>query len=187
MLVKRTGVSVSSPEIIEKQKKTCIFYKNEEAIRCIYEYLKTFPIEEYVPNRLFQKYRPTNDALYQDLQDCNRDIELDFLEYFVKRYHYEKETLKKPTKEVWGMFETFLSNNGESRRMKGITSKKFHFSFKQKVCQIIQHTQGFEEAISYSTKEKRIAMRGDDCNVFNIPKLKAYLKIEDTDFINEDD
>lgn len=161
--------------------------KNEEAIRCIYEYLKTFPIEEYVPNRLFQKYRPTDDALYQDLKDYNRDIEVDFLEYFVKRFHFEDEAFKKPTKEVWGMFETFLSNNGESRRMEGITSKKFHFSFKQKVCQIIQHTQGFEEAILYSTKEKRIAMRGDDCYVFNIPKLKAYLKIEDTDFINEDD
>lgn len=161
--------------------------KNEEAIRCIYEYLKTFPIEDYVPNRLFQKYRPTNDALYQDLQDYNRDIELDFLEYFVKKYHYEKETLKKPTKEVWAMFETYMSNNGETRRMEGITSKKFHFSFKQKVCQVIQHTKDFEDAILYSTKEHRIAMRGDDCYVFNIPKLKAYLKIDDSYFINEDD
>jgi hypothetical protein len=31
---------------------------NEEAIISIYHYLKTFPIEDYVPNRLFQKYRP---------------------------------------------------------------------------------------------------------------------------------
>ena len=28
--------------------------KNPEAVRCIYEYLKKFPIETYVPNRLFQ-------------------------------------------------------------------------------------------------------------------------------------
>ena len=44
--------------------------KNEEAVRCIYEYLKTFPIETYVPNRLCQleQYRPTDDTLYQDLQ-----------------------------------------------------------------------------------------------------------------------
>jgi len=56
--------------------------KNEEAIRCIYEYLKTFPIEDYVPNRLFQNHRPTDDALYQGLKECNREIEWDFLEYF---------------------------------------------------------------------------------------------------------
>ena len=49
--------------------------RNEEAVRCIYEYLKTFPIETYVPNRLFQQYRPTDDALYQDLKEYNRDIE----------------------------------------------------------------------------------------------------------------
>ena len=60
--------------------------KNEEAVRCIYEYLKTFPIETYVPNRLFQQYRPTDDALYQDLKEYNRDIEWDFLEFFVKSH-----------------------------------------------------------------------------------------------------
>ena len=39
--------------------------------------------------------------------------------------------------------------------------------------------------IEYSTKEKRIAMKGNDCYIFNIPKLKKYLKIDD-DFIADD-
>ena len=43
--------------------------RNEEAVKCIYEYLKTFPSETYVPNRLFQEHRPTDDAFYQDLKE----------------------------------------------------------------------------------------------------------------------
>jgi hypothetical protein len=158
---------------------------NEEAVRCIYEYLKHFPIEDYVPNRLFQEYRPINDSLYQDLREYNKPIEIDFLEYFVKRYHYETDHFKYPTKDVWVSFESFLNKNGETKRIEGITSKKFHFSFKQKVCQIIQNTEGYDDAIKYSTRENRIAMRGEDCYLFNIPKLKQYLKIND-EFLNED-
>ena len=158
--------------------------KNEEAVRCIYEYLKTFPIETYVPNRLFQQYRPTDDALYQDLKEYNRDIEWDFLEYFVKRHRSEK-SFKIETKNLWMAFETFLEIAGEKRRMEGITSKKFHFSFKQKICQIIQHTEDYETAITYSTKEKRIAMNGNDCYVFDIAKLQKYLNIDIAEFIED--
>ena len=158
--------------------------KNEEAIRCIFEYLKTFPIETYVPNRLFQQYRPTDDALYQDLKEYNREIEWDFLEYYVKLVS-SLEIHKIPTKNVWMAFETFLENAGEKRRMEGITNKKFHFSFKQKICQVIMNTPNYEDAIAYSTKEKRIAMHGDDCYLFNIIKLKQYLQIDKVDFIDD--
>jgi len=37
---------------------------NEEAIISIYHYLKTFPIEDYVPNRDFQKYNPNSTKEY---------------------------------------------------------------------------------------------------------------------------
>lgn len=159
--------------------------KNEEAVRCIYEYLKKFPIETYVPNRLFQEYRPTDDALYQDLKEYNREIEWSFLENFVKRHRGDK-TLKIETKNLWLAFEEFLDNVGEKRRMEGITSKKFHFSFKQKICQIIQNTENYENAILYSTKERRIAKNGNDCYVFDIEKLKKYLDI-DALFIQDED
>jgi hypothetical protein len=56
--------------------------------------------------------------------------------------------------------------------MEGITSKKFHFRFKQKNCQIVQHTENYEDDIIYSTKEKRIAMNGNDCYVFDITIFK---------------
>ena len=119
--------------------------RNEEAVRCIYEYLKTFPIENYVPNRLFQEYRPTDDALYQDLKEYNRDIEWDFLEFFVKRHSSEKKPFKLETKSLWMAFETFLEIAGE----------------------------------------KRIAMNGNDCYVFDITKLKKYLNIDTAEFIED--
>ena len=159
---------------------------NEEAVRCIFEYLKTFPIETYVPNRLFQIYRPTDDALYQDLKAYNREIEWDFLEYFVRRYN--KQTLfKLETKLLWTSFENFLEANGEKKRIEGITSKKFHFGFKQRVVQVIQNTPDYEDTILYSTKEKRMAMNGNDCYLFNIDKLKKYLEMDTAEFIEEDD
>jgi hypothetical protein len=62
------------------------------------------------------------------------------------------------TKKLWMAFEEFLDNVGAKRRMEGITSQKFHFSFKQKICQIMKNYENYENAICYSTKEKRIAM-----------------------------
>jgi hypothetical protein len=53
-------------------------------------------------------------------------------------------------------FEEFLANVDEKRRMEGITTKKLHFGFKQKVCQIIKNTETYENAICYSTKEKEL-------------------------------
>jgi len=158
---------------------------NEEAIRCIFEYLKTFPIDEYVPNRLFQEYRPIDDCLYEDLKEYNKPIEFDFLDQFLKDNYKETDGFKVKTKDLWIEFQSFLSRNGETKRIEGITSKKFHFSFKQKVCQVIQNTPDYEDAILYSTRDKRIAMGGDDCYLFNIPKLKKYLKISD-EFIEDD-
>ena len=158
--------------------------QSEEAVKCIFEFLKTFPIEDYVPERLFQEHRPTDDALYQDLKEYNREIEWDFLEFFVKRYSNE-DTVKVETKNVWLAFENFLETAGEKRRMEGITSKKFHFSFKQRICQVIQNTADYENAILYSTKERRIAMNGNDCYVFNLDKLRKYLKIDTAEFIDD--
>ena len=55
---------------------------NPEAIRCIYEYLKRFDIENVVPGKKFQDARPKS-ALYTELQECNREKEWDFLEEIV--------------------------------------------------------------------------------------------------------
>jgi hypothetical protein len=109
----------------------------------------------YVPNRLFQEFRPTDDVLYRDLKEYNREMKWNFLEYFVKT-HRDDKTLKIETKNLWMAFEEYLDNVGEKRRMEGITSRKFHFSFKQKICQIIKNTETYENTICYSTKEKEL-------------------------------
>lgn len=158
--------------------------QSDEAVKCIFEYLKAFPIEEYVPERLFQEHRPTDDALYQDLKEYNREIEWDFLEYFVKRYP-NHSTLKIETTKLWTAFENFLETAGEKRRMEGITSKKFHFSFKQRICQVIQNKEEYENAITYSTVKKRIAMNGNDCYLFDMDKLRTYLNIDKVEFIDD--
>lgn len=158
---------------------------NEEAVRCIFEYLQKFPIESHVPNRLFQLHRPTNDALYQDLKEYNREIEWNFLEHYVKQNKHQK-IFKIETKTLWASFESFLERNGEKRRMEGDNSKKFHFRFKQRICQVIQNTPEYSEALLYSTREKRIAMNGNDCYQLNIEQLKKYLDIN-FDYIDDDD
>ena len=168
------------------RKFECEIVNNDEAIRCIFEYLKTFPIEKYVPNRLFQFNRPMDDALYQDLKEYNREIEWDFLEHLI-RILRKQTIIKITTKELWNYFEEFLETIGEKRRIEGITSKKFHFSFKQRISLVIQNTSNYEDAILYSTKEKKIYKQGFECYVFNIDKLKQYLNIDTTQFVDSDD
>ncbi len=96
--------------------------------------------------------------------------------------HKDETTLKIETKMLWMAFENFLEAAGEKHRMEGIPSKKFHFSFKQKICQIIQNTKNYENAIMYSTKENRIEMNGNECYVFDIIKIKVYTDIETAEF-----
>jgi hypothetical protein len=158
---------------------------NEEAIVSIYHYLKTFPIEDYVPNRLFQKYRPTDDPLYQDLQEYNRDITWNFLNYLIEKYYNDNDNdndndkpLKITNKDIWSEFEGFLEVNGETNKLEKMTLKKFHFAFKQKVCQVIINNEKYENAIKYSTRQKKIYKGNDECYVFDMPLLKEYLNYE---------
>lgn len=160
--------------------------KNPEAIKCIFEYLKAFNIEEHIPDKLFQEYRPLDDALYQDLQEYNKDIVWSFLEYFVRR-HVQDKILKIATKTLWDSYANFLEENGENKKMDSSTSKKFHFNFKQKVCQILQNTENYEDTVQYSTKEKRIRnTSGDDCYILDIDKLKIYFNLSEPSSFIED-
>jgi hypothetical protein len=76
---------------------------------------------------------------------------------------------------------------GEKRRMEGITSETFYFSFKQKICQIIQNTENYNNAILYSTRKRRIAKNGNDGYVFDIEKLKKYLDLDSLLIEDEDE
>lgn len=159
--------------------------KNPEANKCIYEYLKHFPIETYVPNRLFQQYRPTDDALYEDLKEYNKDIEWNFLENFVKN-NKSNDIIKIEYKNLWYDFENFLERVGEKNKIEVYKAKKFYLNFKQKICHIINKKENYEDTIQYSTKEKRITQNGFDCFILNIKKLKTYFNL-DVLFIEEED
>ena len=156
------------------------------AIRCIFEYLDKFDIESVVPNKLFQVCIPYDDPLYLDLVEYNKEIEMSFLEHFVRIFSFEKNNFKISTRQLWTTFENFLENNGENKKSECITAKKFHFNFKQKVCQVLQNKEGLKDIISYSTRENRIRNNKDEeCYLFNIPKLLKYLNIT-KEFIAED-
>jgi hypothetical protein len=77
------------------------------------------------------------------------------LEYFVKQSR-KQSIMKVFTKTVLTAFENFMESNGEKNRMEGVTSKKFHFSFKKKICQVIQNTGNYEDALLYSTPQKEL-------------------------------
>ena len=85
-------------------------------------------------------------------------------ETITNRFYIKIETTK-----LWSAHETFLETAKEKHRMEGITSRKFHFSL-QRICQVTQNTEYYENAILYSTKE-RIAVNDNDYYVFNFEKL----------------
>ena len=51
----------------------------------IFDYLKSFDIEKYVPNKLFQSYIPKNDPLFENLTEYNKPIEMKFLEHYINK------------------------------------------------------------------------------------------------------
>ncbi len=103
---------------------------------------------KYAPNRLFQEYRPTKDALYQNLKENNCDIEWGFHELFLS-HKFENIPLKIEINFVLMKFEMILEASKEEKRM-GIITSNFNF-----FCLISQQTVDYEIAIIYSTKEKK--------------------------------
>ena len=98
---KRTKMETMETKIDDNNE----IINNEEAVKCTFEYLKSFPIDDYIPNRIFQKHRPTDDALYQDLKEYNRAVEINFLEFFVKSRQNFGGNYKIATKNLWKSFE----------------------------------------------------------------------------------
>ena len=158
-------------------------------VRCIFEYLSKFDIEAVVPNKLFQEYIPKDDPLYFDLVEYNKEIEWGFLEYFIRdTINNDKKITeyKISTKDLWHHFDLFISNNGENKKSDVITSRKFHFTFKQKIVQVLQNKAEYKDAIKYSTRDNRIRNNKDEeCYLFNISDLKKYFNITRPEFIED--
>ena len=146
--------------------------KNPEAIRCIYEYLKTFDIEKYVPNRLFAQdgVRPKCD-MYKDLQECNREKEWDYLEEIVYNNSSNQETeIIKSNENIWSSYKVFCSNRNYD--ISKLTYKSFHYLFTHT---IIKQLDNNPETINAVVKDRTSTER---YYKFDIPNLKMYFNIE---------
>ena len=143
--------------------------KNPEAVRCIYEYLKTYDIEKVVPNRLFAGVRPKSD-LYLDLQICNREKEWDFLENLVLNENSDKVEITKSMNDLWLSYKLFCHNNNYD--INKLSSRSFHYLFTHTVItQLNKKTETLNAIIKDRETDKRLY-------ILNIETLKNYFKSE---------
>jgi hypothetical protein len=145
--------------------------ENPEAIRCIYEYLKTYDIEKVIPDRIFaaEGVRPKSD-LYKELQECNREKEWDFLEKIVYENVDSAEYIVTMD-NMWVKFKNFCANNNYD--ISKIPSKRFHYIFSQQVITFLDNKAEYKDTI---IKDRNASSR---YYKFNIQKLKKYFNIEE--------
>ena len=153
---------------------------NKEAIRCIYQYLKTFNIDEVVPDSIFSDARPRTQ-LYEELILCNRDKEWEYLEYFIKNNYEtykEKEIIKISLKDIWESYKYFCTRNNYDISKLGYN--RFGFIFSRNIIKTLDKTIGYENTIVKNKSHGIIKYN------INIIKLYNYLK-KQSNIIEEDD
>lgn len=154
-----------------------IINDNPEAIRCIYQFLKSFDIEKVVPNKIFASARPRSE-LYQELQECNKEKEWDFLENIVIE-NKDKDEVRLSMEVLWTNYKSYCNTNNYD--ISKLPSKRFHYNFSQQIIQYLNNKEDFiNSIIKDRTSTKRIYK-------FDICKLKKFFKIEDNGFISDDD
>ena len=140
---------------------------NPEAIRCIYEFLKTFNIQEVVPDYIFSDSRPRT-ALYDELLECNRDKEWNFLEHFVNQYKSGGATgeILLFNDTIWNDYISYCSVNHHD--IAKFSSSRFFFQFNRNIMQSLNRTGVYLNAIKpYRESNKR-------GYYFNIEKIIDY-------------
>lgn len=144
---------------------------NPEAIRCIYEYLKTYDIEKVVPHKIFAEARPKSD-LYRELQECNREKEWDFLEKIVLENEDTAEYIVTMD-NMWVKFKNFCVNNNYD--ISKLPSKRFHYLFSQNIVAFLNNKEEFKDAVEKGRTKQSYYYK------FDIQKLKRFYKIEDVE------
>lgn len=142
--------------------------KNPEAIRCIYEYLKQYNIEEIVPKYIFSDARPKTE-LYNELVECNRDKEWDFLEMFVIDYKQE-DVIKISNNDFWLSYRNYCSTNHID--ISKFSSKRFLFIFNRTITTSLNKKEEFKESISPYKSGGERGMK------FDLVKLRKYFDID---------
>lgn len=120
---------------------------NTEAIKCIYEYLKSFEIEEVVPNYLFSDYRPRTE-LYEELVESNMEKEWEYMEELV--YKIPQNPLKiyaKMTGElIWTEYKLFCQKNNYDISKLG--RKRFTFMFNRTIIGTLNKIPEYKDIIT---------------------------------------
>ena len=161
---------------------------NLEAIKCIYEYLKSFDIEEVVPNYLFSDYRPRTE-LYEELVESNMEKEWEFLEELVFKIpnNPTKFYAKITGEDVWNKYKMFCHKNNYDISKLG--RKRFTFMFNRTIIGTLNKMPEYKDVI--------LRHRSNNCMCYKIkyPKLVEYFKKnkkineepEQVDNIDDDD
>ena len=161
---------------------------NLEAIKCIYEYLKSFDIEEVVPNYLFSDYRPRTE-LYEELVESNMEKEWEFLEELVFKIpnNPNKIYAKIRGEDVWNKYKMFCHKNNYDISKLG--RKRFTFMFNRTIIGTLNKNPEYKDVI--------LRHRSNNCMCYKIkyPKLVEYFKKnkkineepEQVDNIDDDD
>lgn len=140
---------------------------NPEAIRCIYEFLKTFDIQEVVPDYIFSDSRPRS-ALYDELLECNREKEWNFLEHFVNEYKLggAKGEINIFSETIWKDYVSYCSTHHHD--IAKFSSARFYFQFNRNIIQTLNRTGTYLDAIKHHRDSNK---RG---YIFNIDMLSSY-------------
>jgi hypothetical protein len=138
---------------------------NPVAIRCIYEYLKTFDIVSVVADYIFSDSRPRTD-LYEELLECNREKEWNFLEHMIKHYDANDEDLLLFNNTIWELYVTYCRINHYD--ISKLSSNRFFFIFNRSIIQSLNRNVKYENIIR---PYRETTKRGYH---FNIKKLIEY-------------
>ena len=153
--------------------------QNPEAIRCIYEYLKTFNIQEIVPDYIFSDARPKTD-LYKELVECNREKEWDFMEDVVSKCS-SKDEVKMTNDKLWNEYKMYCLKHHHD--ISKLSSKRFLFIFNRTIVKSLNKNELYTECIE---QYRDMNHRGYK---FDMDKLRKYFNIEKrvNDFADDSD
>jgi hypothetical protein len=142
---------------------------NPSAIKCIFEYLKSFNITEVIPDHIFSDYRPRTN-LYEDLVECNKDREFEFLHHMVARYKEggEDGEVLIFSKTIWRDYVAYCVENHHD--ITKFSSNRFYLIFKRSIVQTLDRTEKYKNAIR---PHRDSTQRG---YYFNISKILEYFE-----------
>lgn len=119
---------------------------NPEAIKCIYEYLKSFEIEHVVPNYLFSDYRPRTE-LYEELVESNMEKEWEYMEELVHKIPQNplKYYAKLSGELIWTEYKQFCQKNNYDISKLG--RKRFTFMFNRTIIGTLNKKPEYKDVI----------------------------------------